>query len=232
MTSVGYAESFALWSSLSFASAAILSISGLGGGLREIGGSSAAKIDRRTDAALMMLTVGALTGNLGVVAILPLHMVDTFGLEKSFVASVIGLSRTLSVFGQLAGGVLFDRLGFRRTAAILTALNVITILYLTFGSYGVLYVSAMVISTLATAMFFPVMYAYVASTLGSDSGPVLGKMLGVGGLIGATLMPAVAGSLAEAHGYTAALMVPAAIVLSSVIAFVLSEFPSGSRSSF
>jgi len=232
MTSVGYAESFALWSSLAFASAAILSISGLGGGLREIGGSSAAKIDRRTDAALMMLTVGALTGNLGVVAILPLHMVDTFGLEKSFVASVIGLSRTLSVFGQLAGGVLFDRLGFRRTAAILTALNVITILYLTLGSYGVLYVSAMVISTLATAMFFPVMYAYVASTLGSDSGPVLGKMLGVGGLIGATLMPAVAGSLAEAHGYTAALMVPTAIVLSSVIAFVLSEFPSGSRSSF
>jgi nitrate/nitrite transporter NarK len=81
-------------------------------------------------------------------------------------------------------------------------------------------------------MSFPVMYAYVASTLGSDSGPVLGKMLGVGGLIGATLMPAVAGSLAETHGYTAALMVPTAIVLSSVISFVLSEFPSGNRSSF
>jgi len=45
-------------------------------------------------------------------------------------------------------------------------------------------------------------------------------------------MPAVAGGLVEAHGYTAALMVPTAIVLSSVIAFVLSDFPSGNRSSF
>jgi hypothetical protein len=45
-------------------------------------------------------------------------------------------------------------------------------------------------------------------------------------------MPAVAGGPAETHGYTAALMVPTAIVFSSVIAFVLSDFPSGSRSSF
>jgi hypothetical protein len=37
---------------------------------------------------------------------------------------------------------------------------------------------------------------------------------------------------AEASTIPAALMVPTAIALSSVIAFLLSDFPSGSRSSF
>ncbi len=225
----GYAESFAVWSALAFASVAVLVVSGLSDGLRGSEPSRAAKIDRRTEVALMLLTVGALTGNLGVVAILPLHMVDTFGLEKGFVASLIGLSRTVSVFGQLVGGLLFDRLGFRRTAAILTGLNVVTMIYLTLGHYDSLYVSAMVVSTVATAMFFPVMYAYVASALGTDSGPVLGRMLGVGGLVGATLMPAIAGNVAELYGYTAALSVPTAIVSSSVIAFSFSEFQPGAR---
>jgi len=73
------------------------------------------------------------------------------------------------------------------------------------------------------------MYAYVASALCTDSGPVLGRLLGVAGLVGATLMPAIAGSVAEVHGYTAALSVPTAIVASSVIAFLLSEFPLSAR---
>jgi len=229
MIHAGYSESFAGWSVLAFASVAFLAISGLSDGLKGSERSRGAKIDRRTEVALMLLTVGALTGNFGIVAILPLHMVDTFGLEKGFVASLIGLSRTLSVFGQLVGGVLFDRFGFRRTAAFLTALNVCTIAYLAVGSYGFLYVSVMVVSTVATAMFFPAMYAYVASALGTDSGPLLGRMLGVAGLVGATLMPAIAGSVAEVHGYTAALSVPTAIVASSVIAFLLSEFPPSAR---
>ncbi len=229
MIHAGYAKSFAVWSVLAFASVAVLMISGLGDGLRGSERSGAAKIDRRTEVALMLLTVGALTGNFGIVAILPLHMVDTFGLEKGFVASLIGLSRTVSVFGQLVGGVLFDRLGFRRTAALLTSLNVVTMVWFMLGRYDALYVSAIVVSTVATAMFFPVMYAYVASALGTDSGPLLGRMLGVAGLVGATLMPAIAGSVAEAHGYTAALSVPTAIVASSVIAFLLSEFPPSAR---
>ncbi len=226
---VGYEESFAVWSVLAFASVALLMVSGLSDGPEGSERSGGAKIDRRTEMALMLLTVGALTGNFGIVAILPLHMVDTFGLEKGFVASLIGLSRTVSVFGQLVGGLLFDRLGFRRTAALLTGLNVATMLYFMLGRYDALYVSAMVVSTVATAMFFPVMYAYVASALGTDSGPVLGRMLGVGGLIGATLMPAIAGSVAEVHGYTAALSVPTAIVASSVTAFLLSAFPPSTR---
>ncbi len=221
---VGYAESFAVWSALAFASVAVLVTSGLGDVPKSPDLSGGVKIDRRTEVALMLLTVGALTGNLGVVAILPLHMVDTFGLEKGFVAALIGLSRTVSVFGQLVGGALFDRLGFRRTAALLTSLNVVTMTYFVLGRYDAFYVAAMVVSTVATAMFFPVMYAYVASALGTDSGPVLGRMLGVGGLIGATLMPAIAGSLAEANGYTAALMVPTAVVTVSVTAFALSDF--------
>jgi hypothetical protein len=49
---------------------------------------------------------------------------------------------------------------------------------------------------------------------------------------GAEARPAIAGGVAEAHGYTAAQMVLTAIVISSIVAFVLSEFPSGSRSSF
>jgi len=49
---------------------------------------------------------------------------------------------------------------------------------------------------------------------------------------GAEARPAIAGSVAEAHGYTTAQMVLTAIVISSIVAFVLSEFPSSSRSSF
>ncbi len=231
ITSIGYDWSFAAWSVLAFASAAVLLSSRTGMNPEGSGGSAAGRIDRRTGAAITVLTVGALTGNLGVVAVLPLHLVDTFGLEKGFVASLIGLSRSLSVVGQLAGGFMFDRLGFRRTAALLTSLNAATMLYLTFGPFGDLYVMAMVVSPLVTAMFFPVMYAYVAALLGTGSGPMLGRALGVGGLVGATLMPAVAGSVAELYGYTAALSVPTAIVCLSAVALFASSFPAVSEQS-
>ncbi|MCS7129118.1 MAG: MFS transporter [Candidatus Caldarchaeum sp.] len=169
---------------------------------------------------LTVLTTSNLVGNLGVVAIVPLHLVDTFGLDKSFVATLVGVSRVVGVFGQPLGGHLHDRLGFMRVASAATLLNFVSSVYLMLAPYNFFYGVVMVVQAASTAMYFPVVYSHVVKNYGDSAPQVLGKMFSAAGLLGPTSAPIIAGFLAERLSYSAALGYPTALALTGVAALL------------
>ncbi|MEM4346943.1 MAG: MFS transporter, partial [Candidatus Caldarchaeum sp.] len=155
-------------------------------------------------------------GNLGVVAIVPLHLVDTFGLDKGFVASVVGASRLLGVFGQPLGGHLHDRFGFLRVAAALTTINLVSNAYLMLGPYSEFYAVVMVVQAASTAMYFPLVYSHLVRNFGPAASTILGKMFTAAGIVGPTSAPFIAGFIAERMGYSAALAYPTGLAAAGV----------------
>ncbi|MEM0442993.1 MAG: MFS transporter [Candidatus Caldarchaeum sp.] len=165
---------------------------------------------------LTVLTTANLVGNLGVVAIVPLHLVDTFGLDKGFVASVVGASRLLGVFGQPLGGHLHDRFGFLRVAAALTTINLVSNAYLMLGPYSEFYAVVMVVQAASTAMYFPLVYSHLVRNFGPAASTILGKMFTAAGIVGPTSAPFIAGFIAERMGYSAALAYPTGLAAAGV----------------
>lgn len=214
-TSIGVTASFTTWALIPLTTGVVILIffktqptfAGT------VDGGSKAKVLETSFVALTLVTIANLVGNLGVVAIVPLHLVDTFQLDKTFVATIVGVSRFLGVFGQPVGGYLHDKYGFYKIAAVLTATNFISNLYLMLASYDWLYPVIMTIQAFCTAMYFPLIYSYLVKTLGSNASPALGKMFSVSGLVGPTTAPLVAGVLAERYGYTVALLYPTVLAL-------------------
>ncbi|MDJ0273401.1 MAG: MFS transporter [Aigarchaeota archaeon] len=167
--------------------------------------------------ALTLVTVANLVGNLGVVAIVPLHLVDTFGLEKTFVATVVGVSRFLGVFGQPLGGYLHDRYGFYRVALAVTVANFFSNIYMILAPYNPVYPVVMTLQAFVTAMYFPLVYSHLVKTHGAQASQYLGSMFFIAGLAGPTTAPILAGLIAERFGYAVALGYPAALALAGTL---------------
>ncbi|MEM1942775.1 MAG: MFS transporter [Candidatus Caldarchaeum sp.] len=165
---------------------------------------------------LTVLTTANLVGNLGVVAIVPLHLVDTFGLDKGFVASVVGASRLLGVFGQPLGGHLHDRFGFLGVAAALSTINLVSNAYLMLAPYSEFYAAVMVVQAASTAMYFPLVYSHLVRNFGPAASTTLGKMFTVAGIVGPTSAPFIAGFIADRMGYSAALAYPTGLAAAGV----------------
>ncbi|MDW8084024.1 MAG: MFS transporter [Candidatus Caldarchaeum sp.] len=217
--SVGVAWSFSLWASISLlAGVGVLAVF-----LSEKSTQKESKENRVSTwvgpgfYGLTLITVANLVGNLGVVAIVPLHLVDTFQLDKALVATLVGISRFVGVFGQPIGGYLHDRYGFFRVATVLTSLNFVTSLYITVAPYNLLYVVAMTVQAFVTAMYFPLIYSYFVKLQGPNAAQHLGKMIFIAGLTGPTTAPIVAGFLAERFSYTVALIYPTALALAGTL---------------
>jgi MFS family permease len=178
-------------------------------------GDGGTAVARRAPVALLTaVTVANLVGNLGVVAIIPLHLVDSFGLDKAYVAFLVGLSRALGIVGQPVGGILHDKYGFTKVAIAVTALNFASNAYLAFAPYTLAYPLAMTLQATATAMYFPILYSYIVRLQGPAASKSLGRIMSVAGIVGPTTTPILAGFLAENLGYTAALSYP--LVLAGV----------------
>lgn len=209
-TSMGVAASMAIWALIPL----VVGVSLLLFFHRE----ESKRISRETDKTdewrgpsfygLTLITVANLVGNLGVVAIIPLHLVDTFQLDKAFVATLVGVSRFVGVFGQPIGGYLHDKHGFFKVATILTLVNFLSNLYLMLAPYNFIYFVAMAVQAFATAMYFPMVYSYFVKLQGPNAAYYLGKMIFLAGLVGPTTAPIIAGFVAERFGYTAALFYP------------------------
>jgi len=181
----------------------------------------------RVDAKLMpprrlltviAVTVGVLIGNMGVVQIIPLYLVDVFGLEKAFAGMVVGLSRLLGLVGQPLGGFLSDRYGRVNVMTVLTILTLLSTAYIAYAPYNMLYIIFLVIQATCTAMYFPVTYALISEESGAYASIQISRLLFTSGLLGPVLTGFVMGYLAEEMGYTTALTYPLVFTMLSVAA--------------
>ncbi|MEM1944488.1 MAG: MFS transporter [Nitrososphaerota archaeon] len=219
IVSVGLAAAMPLWAIASVAagSAALLVGNGQilknGGRIGRVAGSG---LSRLTILSFVVLTTGMLVGNLGVVAIVPLYLVESVGLDKSLVAALVGLSRILGVLGQPLGGILYDRLGFFKVVSVITAANILSSAYIAYGPYNLIYVAMMVAQATSTAMYFPIFYSHIVHLSGERAGIAIGRIISVSGLIGPTSAPLVAGYLAETYNHQVALTYPLVMILLAI----------------
>jgi MFS family permease len=192
-----------------------------GGGLSTSLPSPAKGLGRHSILSLTILTTGMLVGNLGVVAIVPLYLVDSVGLEKSLVAMIVGVSRSLGVVGQPLGGILHDKFGFHKIVYFILSANIISSAYMAYGLYNPAYIAAMIAQATSTAMFFPILYSHLVKTTGDRTSVVLGRIIFTAGLLGPTSAPLFSGFLAESYGYHIALTYPLTIICLGVPALLL-----------
>ncbi|MEM4288498.1 MAG: MFS transporter [Candidatus Caldarchaeum sp.] len=221
-TAFAYMFSFWAWASIPIlAGLALLSLTKPESGDHRLSSKTLLEESVRIRLApLTVLTIANLVGNLGVVAIVPLHLVDTFNLDKAYVAMIVGGSRLLGVVGQPLGGYLFDKHGFFRVASTVTILNLLSNMYLMLAPYSFVYPFMMAVQAAATAMYFPVVYSYLVRNLGPSASQVLGKVFSIAGLAGPTTAPILAGFLAQKFSYTVALAYPALLALAGTLSLL------------
>ena len=167
---------------------------------------------------IIIVTLGVLIGNLGVLPLIPIYLVNVFGLERGFVATLVGLSRLLGLIGQPVGGYLSDRFGRLTLITILTILTFLSTAYIAYAPFNILYIVFLVIQATATAMYFPVVYALISEEARAYASIQIGRLLFVSGLLGPTLTAFVMGYLAETFSYTIAFTYPLIFTLLSVVA--------------
>jgi MFS family permease len=220
---VGMTAATPLWSTFSIiaGSAALILAPSRGHDGHQVYGLSGGRVRWRSAISFIILTTGMLVGNLGVVAIVPLYLVDSVGLEKSYVATIIGASRLLGVLGQPAGGLLYDRFGFTKVVTFMVGANIISSAYIAYGPYNPLYIAMMVIQAASTAMYFPVFYSHVVQVAGDGASVTLGRVIFASGLIGPTAAPLTAGLLAEMFNYHIALTYPLVIATLGIIVLAM-----------
>lgn len=166
--------------------------------------------------AIILVTVGMLIGNLGVVQIIPLYLVDVAGLEKSSAGTIVGLSRLLGLAGQPVGGILSDRYGRIRVIGVLTILSFLSTAYIAYAPFNIFYVIFLAIQATATAMYFPVIYALISEEARAYTSVQISKVLFTSGMAGPVLTGFMMGYLADNLGYTIALTYPLAFTILSV----------------
>ncbi|GBC69653.1 hypothetical protein HRbin01_01355 [archaeon HR01] len=221
ISSVGLVAAIPVWALLSVAAGfAVVLLGWRGGGGSDTVLTPTKSLGRHSILSLTVLTTGTLVGNLGVVAIVPLYLVDSVGLEKSLVATIVGFSRSLGVVGQPLGGVLHDRLGFHKIVYFILLSNIVSSAYMAYGPYNPAYIAAMIVQATSTAMFFPILYSHLVKTTGERTSLVLARIIFTAGLIGPVSTPLVSGFLAESYGYQIALTYPLAIILLGVPALL------------
>ncbi|MEM4417364.1 MAG: MFS transporter, partial [Nitrososphaerota archaeon] len=217
ISSVGLVAAVPAWALLSVAAGlAVFLLGWRGGGGSDTVLTPTKSLGRHSILSLTVLTTGMLVGNLGVVAIVPLYLVDSVGLEKSLVATIVGVSRSLGVVGQPLGGILHDRFGFHKIVYFILLSNIISSAYMAYGPYNPAYIAAMIVQATSTAMFFPILYSHLVKTTGERTSLVLARIIFTAGLLGPVSTPLVSGFLAEGYGYQMALTYPLVIILLGV----------------
>jgi NNP family nitrate/nitrite transporter-like MFS transporter len=164
-------------------------------------------------AALFALAVGA---GFGVYMMLPLFLVSERGMGRASANALLGLSRALSLPMIFAAGWIADRLGQRRALiAFQGATGLLTAgIALLAGpaSTGM----AVVLHATASVCFFPACYPMIAVTVPPAQRNLAVSLVSLSGtLLGAGLIPALIGAVAEAWSFAPALLLLGLLTLAS-----------------
>lgn len=154
------------------------------------------------------------------------HLNENLGYSLATAALVVTLMTAMQVVGQLAGGFLGDQFSKRAIVVTCMAMHTLAILLVAFAVSLVMVVAFAVLHGLAWGTRGPLMQAMRADYFGRSS---FGTIMGFSSLVsmlGMTLGPVVAGSLADATGsYEAGFSVLAGLAALGSLFFVLATPP-------
>jgi len=158
-----------------------------------------------------MITVQAAVWscNLGLLSMLPVYLAQTFLLDVSYVAFILGISRITGAAGQLTGGYLSDRLGRARILLFSTMMVFIATAWITSVPFSGFYVIGLFFQGIVSSAFFPIFFAMISDiTHQSNRAKMLGLTNSIAAFIGGTLSPAVIGFLSDRFSFRIAFLYP------------------------
>jgi MFS transporter, NNP family, nitrate/nitrite transporter len=162
---------------------------------------------------LFGLAVGA---SLGVYTILPLYLVAERDMERTFVNSLMALSRVPGIAMALAAGWLVDRIGVKSAILIFSIATGIATLLLGYAP-GNLVMIVVVLQALLSVCFFPAGFAAISRIVPSARRSfALSFSVPLGVLVGAGGIPSALGWLGEVGSFSYGfVLVGVLIILSS-----------------
>lgn len=99
---------------------------------------------------------------MGFISVLPILMVNAWGVDSSYAASFVGATRFVAVLGLFFSGALSDRFGRRPVFLSIFLVAFIFTALMTFGGPGILFTISVVAMTAAAGGATPVFYAALA----------------------------------------------------------------------
>jgi len=148
--------------------------------------------------SIIALQMAVWSCNLGLLSMVPVYLAQTFLLDVSYVAFIIGISRFTGAGGQLAGGYLSDRLGRTRVLLFTAVLVLVATAWVTLVPFGGFYVIGLFFQGIVSSAFFPVFFAMVSDiTDPSNRAKVMGLTNSIAGFVGGTVSPIVIGFLSD-----------------------------------
>jgi len=160
-------------------------------------------------ATVVLLNSCIWSANLGLISMIPIYMVRVFLVDIAFAAFLVGATRFSGAFGQLLGGFLSDAVGRFKVLIAVVAVTAVSTIGVAFAPYGPVMIASMVIQAMATAAFFPVIFATVSDHTSSETrAKAFGIINAAAGFIGGSLSPIIIGYLADKFNFKDAFLYP------------------------
>jgi len=165
---------------------------------------------------ILLFSMG-ISSTLGIYNLLPLYLVNEYGMTGSEANSLVGLSRISTLFTALAGGWIADFLGVRITMGITLFLSgAVTVLL---GGAGQAWIEACVfLQPVLAVCFFPAGFAAL-SRLGprESRNIVVSLTVPVAFLLGGGIIPAVIGYMAESGHFGGGFVLAGCLMLTGPV---------------
>lgn len=174
---------------------------------------------------MLLIYVGILSGITGFVSVLPVYLVQVFGVAIFLEALLIGLTRIPAPITQVFAGRFSDRHGRKSLILAISVIVSVTTAVMSFVPFGTLFIVALFVQFCAGAAFFPVMLAWISDvTSPHEMGGKIGIGMSGGSLLGSGLVPIVIGLVAPLYGYQVAFLFPIALTLLGIVAVTRLNF--------
>lgn len=167
----------------------------------------------RNLALVFSIAIGA---NQGLFTILTLYLHDVKGMSPDWSNTVIGLTRIAAFAAPLLGGMLGDRVGYKRAMMVILGLASLATIGLTLVPAG--WVGPVLFCQSASiCCFFPLGFAAISSATGPTRRNVaISLVTPIGTIFGAGAIPAVIGALGD-HGFFNPALLGLAVALGCVV---------------
>ncbi len=149
----------------------------------------------------MYLLVVALIGEYAVYSVLPLHLVQTYGLEPDKANYLLSLSRLAAPFMVILGGWASDVFPVRRFLTFSLLLHTLALVFIGLPVFP-LTVVGMILQSAAIAMTYPALFKLLGECYPGDKQPmVLSLSMPASGLLGSGVAPSLLGLAGETVGF-------------------------------
>lgn len=162
--------------------------------------------------SLIVVQAAVWSCNIGLLSMVPVYLAQTFLLQVSYVAFILGVSRITGTVGQLTGGYLSDRLGRTRILLFSTMMVFVATLWITLIPFSGFYVIGLFFQGIASASFFPIFFAMISDiTDESRRAKMMGLTNSVAGFVGGAVSPTLIGFLSDRFTFQIAFLHPIAM---------------------